>query len=76
VQRVMTAGEHAAGRSLSHNGLLFAEAANTMASTAPDILRALPDSVWAARATVALQTFALPVAFWFKPVCVCVALFW
>ena len=31
------------------------------------------DSVWMARF---LEAAAIPLAFWFKPVCVCVALFW
>jgi len=33
-------------------------------------------SASATRMMFALQTVALPLAFWFKPVCVCVALFW
>lgn len=34
------------------------------------------NNVWASRLLFALQTIAVPLAFWFKPLCVCVALFW
>ncbi|KAK5134664.1 hypothetical protein LTR08_006179 [Meristemomyces frigidus] len=53
----------------------YADAASTMASN-PAARRSLPDSVWASRAMEALQMLALPLAFYFKPVCVCVATFW
>lgn len=39
-------------------------------------LMSLPASVWAARAMAVLQSLAVPLAFYFKPVCVCVAMFW
>ena len=45
-----------------------------MASNA--LLKTFPQSVWASRALEALQMFAVPLAFYFKPVCVCVATFW
>ncbi|KAF2768867.1 hypothetical protein EJ03DRAFT_260064, partial [Teratosphaeria nubilosa] len=34
------------------------------------------DHVWAARASPAVQTLAVPASLWFKPVCVCMACFW
>lgn len=50
----------------------YAEAADV----GSDLYRSLPDTVWASHAVTMLQTFALPLAFWFKPVCVCVGMFW
>ena len=51
--------------------------ANKTSDTATRLLQSLPmDSVWAIHALDTIQAFALPIAFWFKPVCVCVALFW
>ena len=51
---------------------LFAEAA----TVGEGIYKSFPDNVWAQRALITLETFAVPLAFWFKPVCVAVALFW
>lgn len=55
----------------------FADAADAAAmGSSNEVCKSLPDSVWASRAVAALQTFAMPMAFWFKPVCVCFALVW
>ena len=40
------------------------------------VLKSLPESVWASRVMEVLQMFAVPLTFYFKPVCVCVATFW
>ncbi|KAK5121104.1 hypothetical protein LTR85_005588 [Meristemomyces frigidus] len=78
----MTTVQHAAPAatskpSESQRAHFYAEAAGagSMASHT-ELLKSLPASLWATRALVALQTFALPLAFYFKPVCVCVATFW
>ena len=51
---------------------LFAEAA----TVGQGIYKSFPDNVWAQRALITLETFAVPLAFWFKPICVAIALFW
>lgn len=51
---------------------LFAEAA----TVGEGIYKSFPDNIWAQRALITLETFAVPLAFWFKPICVAVALFW
>lgn len=51
---------------------IFAEAA----TVGQGIYQSFPDNVWAQRALITLETFAVPLAFWFKPICVAVALFW
>lgn len=51
---------------------LFAEAA----TVGEGLYKSFPDGIWAQRVLVTLQTFAVPLAFWFKPICVAIALFW
>jgi hypothetical protein len=50
----------------------FAEAADA----ATDISHSLPPSVWFQRFIHLLQSFALPFAYYFRPLCTAVALFW
>jgi len=45
-----------------------------MAST--ELYKSFPDGVWLSRAMIAMQASAVPLTIWFKPVCVCAALFW
>lgn len=50
----------------------FASAAKVKEDIPPAVL----DNVWATRIIFTLQTFVVPLAFWFKPLCVFLALFW
>lgn len=54
----------------------FAEASDISSVDGSKLHASLRDTVWASRIAMSLQAVALPLAFWFKPVCVCLALFW
>jgi hypothetical protein len=40
------------------------------------IYSSLPNNVWFQRFVFTLQTFAIPFAYYFRPLCVALALFW
>ena len=68
------AAASATASSIFQRAHFFADAASP--SPVAQLKRAIPDNIWAARAMMFLHTFALPFAFWFRPVCVFLALFW
>lgn len=69
---IMSTGKAAvaAGSKSSH---WFADAAKVRTQLSST---SIWDNVWASRILFAFQTIAVPLAFWFQPLCVCIALFW
>lgn len=67
-----SAVHHASAAHTPRRARIFAEAA----TVGQGIYQSFPNNVWAQRALFTLETFAVPLAFWFKPICVAVALFW
>lgn len=56
--------------------LISGACSSSIFATAGDISQSLPSNVWFQRFTFMLQTFALPVAVYFRPLCIAGALFW
>ena len=48
----------------------------SFSATAGEISQSLPGHVWFQRFVFMLQTFALPFAIYFRPLCILVAVFW
>ncbi|KAK5171008.1 uncharacterized protein LTR77_004152 [Saxophila tyrrhenica] len=46
------------------------------ATTGADLYTSLPHNVWVQRFVLLLQTFAVPFAYYFRPLCTALALFW
>lgn len=62
----------------NQNVRLFAQAAEASKKLqdTPQHASTFMNNIWASRVAAYLELLAMPLAFWFKPVCVCLALFW
>lgn len=57
---------------MAYGSSVFAEAA----TAGSDLYHSLPANVWFQRCVYLLQTFAVPLAYYFRPLCTALALFW